>query len=178
MTVRQTCTCFVLLKHQNRTICCSVCFCFMVKKRNMFPFPSVEIYCKNPVASHSFCCGLLEWTSISAAVKASFSLTPGCCRRKHMQYTQDKFTFRKKCIFLCQSGGSLREAPNASRNQSFHWRMMILSLSQQRPPAVACGSTPVTSALLYQPPPPSTLLAGSSTWCTTILQRHGEKSDF
>ncbi|KAF3832699.1 hypothetical protein F7725_026364 [Dissostichus mawsoni] len=40
------------------------------------------------------------------------------------------------------------------------------------PPAVACGSTPVTSALPFQPPPPSTLPAGSSMWCTTILQRH------
>lgn len=78
---------------------------------------------------------------------------------------------------LCNSGGSLREAPNAFQNQSFQWRMRILSLSQQRPPAVACGSTPVTSALPFQPPPPSTLLAGSSTWCTTIPQRHGEKID-
>lgn len=54
---------------------------------------------------------------------------------------------------------------------------MILSLSQQRPPAVACGSIPVTSALPFQPPPPSILLAGSSMWYTTILQRHGEKND-
>ena len=71
----------------------------------------------------------------------------------------------------------MREAPNASQNQSFHSRMMILSLSQQRPQVVAFGSTPVTSALPFQPRPPSTLLAGSSTWCTTILQRHGEEID-
>lgn len=78
---------------------------------------------------------------------------------------------------LCNSGGSLREAPNASPNQSFHWRTRTLKLSQQHPRVVACGSTPVTSALPFQPPPPSSLPAESSMWCTTTLQRHGEKID-
>lgn len=80
--------------------------------------------------------------------------------------------------FYCRSGGSLWEAPNASQSRSFHSRKRILHLRKQHPPAVVCGSTPVTSASPSQPRPPSTLLAGSFTWCTTILQRPGKKAGF
>lgn len=81
----------------------------------------------------------------------------------------------KNAFRLCHSGGSSREAPNASQSLSFRWRTTILRLSRRRPPALACGSIRATSALPCQPPPRCTLLAGSSTWCTTTRLRRGEK---
>lgn len=77
---------------------------------------------------------------------------------------------------LCRSGGSLREALNASPSLSFRWRTTALRLSRRRHPAPACGSIPVTSASPCQPPHPCTLPAGSSTWCTTTRPRRGEEN--
>lgn len=114
----------------------------------------------------AFCRGWLECLS-SCATHIIYKNT--ICNIKYCKIGT------KMHVTPSKSGGSLQEEQNASPSLSFRLRKRALRLGQQHPPAVACGPTSVTSVSPLQPPPHCTLRAGSSTWCTTILPRHGEK---